>query len=75
MIDGKLSHSGRSIYSDSSEWEAGESWIEDDRLCDRWSEVDDEITICVLIFRDLDRGPNNYYMMTDQGPHPFRVSN
>ena len=75
MIDGKLSHSGRSIYTDSSEREEGESWIEDDRLCDRWSEVDDEITICVLIFRDLDRGPNNYYMMTDQGPHPFRVSN
>jgi len=37
--------------------------------------VGDEITICVLIFRDSDRGPNYFYMMTDQGPHPFRVLN
>jgi tetratricopeptide (TPR) repeat protein len=75
-IDGKLSHSGGSIYTDRSDTrEEGESWTEDDRLCDRWSDAGDEITICVLIFRDFDREPNNYYMMTDQGPHPFRVSN
>ena len=74
-IDGKLSHSGRSIYAARSEREGGESWIEDDRLCNRWSDLGDEITICVLIFRDLDRGPNNYYMLTDQGPHPFQVEN
>jgi len=53
----------------------GESWIEDDRLCDRWPEVGDEITICVLIFRDSDGGPNDYYMVTDQGPQRFWVSN
>jgi adenylate cyclase len=74
-IDGKLSHSGRSIYAARSEREGGESWIEDDRLCNLWSDLGDEITICVLIFRDLDRGPNNYYMVTDQGPHPFQVEN
>jgi adenylate cyclase len=75
-IDGKLSHSGTSFYTanlnDNGE---GQSWIEDDRLCDRWSEWNDEISICMLIFRDSFSGQNNYYMMTDTGPHPFHVSN
>jgi Tfp pilus assembly protein PilF len=75
-FDGRFSHSGQSIYTGLSHaMEEGKSWIEDDRLCDHWSEVDDKITICVLIFRDSDRGPKDFYMMTDQGPHPFRVLN
>jgi TolB-like protein/tetratricopeptide (TPR) repeat protein len=74
-IDGKVSHSGQSIHIGSNDAKEGESWIEDDRLCDRWPEVGDEITICVLIFRDSDGGQNDYYMLTDQGPHQFGVSN
>jgi len=74
-IDGKVSHSGQSIHIGSDDAKEGESWIEDDRLCDRWPEVGDEITICVLIFRDSDGGPNDYYMLTDQGPQQFWVSN
>jgi len=75
-IDGKVFHSGQSIYTGLSDAEEeGKSWIEDDRLCDHWSEAGDEITICVMIFRDSDRTKNDYYMMTDQGPHPFQVSN
>ena len=75
-LDGRFSHFGQSIYTGLSHAkEEGKSWVEDDRLCDHWSDVGDEITICVLIFRDSDRGPNYFYMMTDQGPHPFRVLN
>lgn len=51
----------------------GESWIEGDRLCDRWPEAEGDLTICVTIFRDPDSGQNNYYMVTDTGPHPFSV--
>jgi len=75
-IGGKVSHTGQSIYTGLSDAkEEGKSWIEGDRLCDHWSEVGDEITICVMIFRDSDRTKNDYYMMTDQGPHPFQVEN
>ena len=75
-IDGRFSYSGYSIYT--GFWDVkveSESWIEDDRLCDQWSEISDEVTICVLVFHDTDRGPNHYYMMTDLGPHPFQTSN
>ncbi len=73
-IDGKLSHSGQSNHTGLNDvTEEGKSWVEDDRLCDRWFEDKDEITICVLVFRDSSRGQNNYYMVTNQGPNPFRV--
>jgi len=73
-IDGKVSHSGVPIHTGISTIKDGESWIEDDRLCDRWSEVDGNITICVLIFRDSNGDENDYFMITDDGPHPFRIS-
>ena len=73
-VDGKVSHSGYPIHTGSRDVKEGESWIEDDRLCQRWPEVGEESTICVLIFRDSDGAQNNYYMVTDQGPHPFSVS-
>jgi TolB-like protein/class 3 adenylate cyclase/tetratricopeptide (TPR) repeat protein len=53
----------------------GDSWIDGDRLCDRWPEAEVDLTICVTIFRDLDSGQNSYYMVTDTGPHPFSVVN
>lgn len=45
-ISGKFSHSPSSTIRE------GKSWIEDDRLCDRWLDDDDKITICSLIFHD-----------------------
>jgi len=75
-LDGKVLNSGVSAYTGKLELvgeEVGESWVEDNRLCDRWSLVEGDITKCVLIFRDPDSGPNNYYMVTDTGPHPFSV--
>ena len=51
----------------------GESWIDSDRLCERWPEVAGDLTLCVTVFRDPDSGPNHYYMVADTGPHPFSV--
>jgi TolB-like protein len=77
-IGGKVTHSGVISFHSAIELEGeevGESWIEDDRLCDRWPEADGDLTFCALIFRDSDSGQNNYYMVTDTGPHPFSVVN
>jgi len=78
-LSGKVSHSGAPIHigipADSHNVNKGESWVEDDRLCNRWSDVDGDITNCVLIFRDLDGDQNEYYMVTDTGPNRFQVSN
>jgi TolB-like protein/Flp pilus assembly protein TadD len=75
-IDGKVKsiEAGTTRTATESEGEVmGESWIDGDRLCDRWPEADGDLKICVLIFRDSDSGQNNYYMVTDTGPHPFSV--
>ena len=76
-VDGKGTHFGTNTFSaiELEGIETGESWVDGDRLCDRWSESDGGFTICVLIFRDPVRGQNNYYMVTDTGPHPFQISN
>lgn len=78
-IDGKVSHFGEPIHIGipigNQNVNEGESWIEDERLCNRWSEVEVDITTCVLIFRDFDGDENDFYMVTDIGPSPFRVSN
>jgi tetratricopeptide (TPR) repeat protein len=78
-IGGKVSHTGEPIHLGISTGghnvNEGKSWIEDDRLCNRWPDVDGDITNCVLIFRDSDRDENDFYMVTDIGPSPFRVSN
>ena len=74
--DGKVTFSGVNSPIDAVEFEgelSGKSWIEDNRLCDRWPDVKGDLTLCVLIFHDPDSGPDNYYMMTDTGPHPFQV--
>lgn len=75
-IDGKVAHSGIASPVNAAELDSevlGESWVEDNRLCDRWFDVGGDLTTCVLIFRDPHRGQNNYFMMTDTGPHPFSV--
>ncbi|MGI9318127.1 MAG: adenylate/guanylate cyclase domain-containing protein [bacterium] len=75
-IEGNVLHSGISVHTGLRDIEEErKGLIEDDRLCDRWSHEDGDVTNCVLIFRDSDRGPNNYYMLIDEGPHPFQVLN
>jgi adenylate cyclase len=78
-IGGKVSHSGAPIHigfnPGGHNVNKGESWIDDDRLCNRWFDVVGNITSCALIFRDLDGDQNNYYMVTDYGPSRFQVTN
>lgn len=77
-IDGKVRLTEVGTISSATELDGevvGESWIEDDRLCDRWPEPGGDLTLCVTVFRDLDSGQNNYYMVTDTGPHSFSVVN
>jgi tetratricopeptide (TPR) repeat protein len=78
-IGGKVSHSGEPIHigfnTSGHNVNKGESWIDDDRLCNRWFDVVGNITSCALIFRDLAGDQNNYYMVTDYGPSRFQVSN
>ena len=54
-IGGKVSHSGIAIHTGggfSNAPKEGESWVEDDRLCENWFEAGGEITICALVFLD-----------------------
>ena len=75
-IDGKVTsketttfHGATELYSEVM----GESWIDENRLCDRWRVTGGDLTICVAIYRDPDNGQNSYYMVADTGPHPFSV--
>jgi TolB-like protein len=43
---------GKFVHSKGGITREGESWIEDDRVCDRWLDDGDEITVCSLIFHD-----------------------
>ena len=52
----------------------GENWIEGDRICFRWPEAGVEFAICERVFRNSDGDENDFYMVTDLGPHPFSVS-
>jgi tetratricopeptide (TPR) repeat protein len=75
-IDGKVTHTGGSIHTGNRlANEQAEGWIDENRLCERWFGVDGDVTICVLIFRASAGDENDYYMLTDQGPQPFRVLN
>ncbi len=76
---GKVSHSGEPIHigsnPESHNLVKGESWIDDDRLCNRWFDAKSDITSCALVFRDLHGDQNHYYMVTDFGPSRFQVTN
>ena len=76
---GKLSHTGAPIHigtnPGSHNLNKGESWVDDDLLCNRWFDVDGDITSCTLVFRGLHEDQNHYYMVTDYGPSRFRVTN
>ncbi len=72
--DGRVSHSGSPAHPGMSGYDQGESWIEDNRLCDRWPDSDPVLAWCALIFRNPDGSfdfRNEYFMVTDTGPHPF----
>jgi tetratricopeptide (TPR) repeat protein len=73
---GSVSHTGISTHSGFVDVEeVAESWVEADLLCERWFHTGGDANICSMVFHDVARGKGNYYLMTDNGPHPFRVLN
>ncbi len=72
--NGEVSHGGYPTHPGMSGYDQGESWIEDNRLCDRWPDIDKDLAWCALIFRNPDGSlefRNEYFMVTDTGPYPF----
>jgi TolB-like protein/class 3 adenylate cyclase/Flp pilus assembly protein TadD len=72
--NGEVSHAGYPTHPGMSGYDQGESWIENNRLCDRWPDFDNELAWCALIFRNPDGSSelrNEYFMVTDTGPYPF----
>ena len=51
--------------------------IEDDMLCEKWSELTETFEICVVIFRIPERNARirwgDFVMVTDTGPKPFSL--
>ncbi len=55
----------------------GAGRIEDDMLCEEWSGATEPLELCTVIFlipegNARDRW-GDYVMVTDTGPHPFRL--
>ncbi len=71
---GKVTHTGFPIIVYGANQKHGTSWIEDDRLCDRWPDVSEHFSRCALIYRNpggTGARRNEYIMVTDYGPQPF----
>ena len=71
--DGEVSHAGSPVHPGMSGYDQGESWIEDNRLCDRWPDFDKDLAWCALIFRNPDGSlefRNEYFMVTGTGLNP-----
>ncbi len=71
---GEVTHTGFRIIVYAANQKNGTSWIEDDRLCDRWPEVSENFSRCALIYRNPGGTParrNEYIMVTDYGPQAF----
>ena len=54
------------------------SRIEDDMLCERWPDEPQSLELCSVIFRIPEKIARNrwgdYVMVTDTGPHPFKLA-
>ena len=73
---GEVSHTGVSLHTNFRDAEEnGTSWIENDLLCERWALPEGEIMTCVRVYRSTNDDEYGYYMATESGPHPFRISN
>jgi tetratricopeptide (TPR) repeat protein len=76
-LDGTVKYSGYQIQA-GVPWNAtGASRIEDDMLCEEWSVATEPLELCTVIFRvpegDARVRWGDYVMVTDTGPHPFRL--
>ncbi len=55
----------------------GTSRVDDDMLCERWPGWSDQLELCSIIYRVPDGNARtrwgDYVIVTDDGPHPFRL--
>ena len=56
----------------------GEARIEDGMLCEQWQEATEPLQLCSVIFSIPEGDARNrwgrYVMVTDTGPHPFKLA-
>jgi TolB-like protein/DNA-binding SARP family transcriptional activator len=75
--DGGVAHVGTPIHPGVGGGDTGDGRIEDDMLCERWPVLSTAFEMCVVVFRISERNARirwgDYVMVTDTGPHPFRV--
>ena len=75
--DGKVEHLGFHIHSGVVRGDTGVGRIEDDMLCEQWPKLATALEVCVAIFRITEANARirwgDYVMVTNTGPHPFRV--
>ncbi len=76
--DGAVEYTGFGIQSGVPKSAIGTSQIEDDMLCERWSEEPEPLELCSVIFR-LPEGNarirwGDYVLVTDSGPNSFKVA-
>jgi tetratricopeptide (TPR) repeat protein len=76
--DGAVEYTGFGIQTGVPKSAIGTSQIEDDMLCERWSEEPEPLELCSVIFR-LPEGNarirwGDYVLVTDSGPNSFKVA-
>ena len=76
--DGAVEYSGFAIQPGVPRKAIGKSWIEDDMLCERWPVENEPLELCSVIF-GIPEGDarvrwGDYVMVTDTGPHPFKLA-
>ncbi len=76
--DGAVVYTGYPTQSGVPENAIGTSRVEDDLLCERWPEAPDAPELCSAIFRVPEGNARtrwgDYVLVTDSGPHPFRLA-
>ena len=75
--DGAVEYSGFVIQPSIPEGSVGTSRIDEDRICERWQVASEETELCSVLFRvpgeNARKRWGDYVLVTDTGPHPFRV--
>ncbi len=76
--DGAVEYTGFPIQSGVPLNAIGTSRIEDEMICERWLEAPEPLELCSVIFRVPEGNARarwgDYVLVTDSGPHPFRMA-
>jgi TolB-like protein len=76
-VDGAVEYTSVLIQPGVPPNATGTSRVEDDMLCERWPEAPEPLELCSVFFRIPEGNARirwgDYVMVTDTGPHPFRL--